>query len=436
MPYVNIPDSKLAFGVAKIVGKLQGQLANQVVESQLDITQQFRRQGCPTTGPTGRARNKQAQLSRNVSNINRRLEKFRRLATKLRPPVKGLKAALKLIILLPIPQSVPPGFGIPVGITTKFADIMHLLKEFIKQIGDDIDAIFAILETPNNLTSSLTKQLANLDGAIRSCELENELRTQLENGSVSRQQLIDIGLLDGTDDSGDIEEIFITSKLLPTFIGGNNIGQDGNLTPSETTATNDDDPLYKGKWANETRYYIKDKVSYTGKIWICNREHISNLNGGKLNGPPGIGPWDESNIVLAGGQYGQLEDGFLLNGEYEKAINTLENILLRLETSTIDNKVKDSVKGLLGAFNTLYKPLQGSLANTDRDGGILYTAPNGEVYKLKVVDDLKSPKIAPRRFAVAEDLEGVVVLQGPKSFSSSTDILIEELKFRLDNQLP
>lgn len=436
MPYVNIPDSKLALGIAKIVGKLQGRLANQVVKSQLDLTQQFRREGCPASGPTNRARSKQAQLSKNVSNINRRLEKFRRLAKKLTGPVKGLKAALKLIILLPIPQSVPPGFGIPVGITTKFADIMHLLKEFIKQISDDIDAINAILDTPNNLTTSLTRQLANLDGAVRACELENELRNQLESGAVDRQQLLDIGLINDSDDNGDIEEIFITSKLLPSFVGGNNIAQDGNLLANNTTATNNNDPLYKGKWTTGIRYYVKDKVLYQEKIWVCSKEHISNINGGKNDGPPGIGPWVESNIVLAGGDFGQLDSNFELNGDYENAIKTLENILLKLETSTIDDKVKDNVSKLLKSFNTLYTPANGSLAGTDNSGNIFYTAPNGEVYKLKIVEDRNSPKIAPRRFAVAEDKEGVVVLQGPKSFSSSTDILIEELKFRLDNQLP
>lgn len=42
---------------------------------------------------------------------------------------------------------------------------------------------------------------------------------------------------------------------------------------------------------------------------------------------------------------------------------------------------------------------------------------------------------APQRFAVAIDRQGVVVLQGPRSFSSSTDILIQEIKFRIDNLL-
>jgi hypothetical protein len=43
--------------------------------------------------------------------------------------------------------------------------------------------------------------------------------------------------------------------------------------------------------------------------------------------------------------------------------------------------------------------------------------------------------VAPQRYAVALDTLGVVVLEGPRSYSSNTDILIEELKFRIDNQL-
>ena len=41
----------------------------------------------------------------------------------------------------------------------------------------------------------------------------------------------------------------------------------------------------------------------------------------------------------------------------------------------------------------------------------------------------------PLRYAVALDPVGVVVLEGPRSFSSSTQVLIDELKFRIDNQL-
>ena len=56
-------------------------------------------------------------------------------------------------------------------------------------------------------------------------------------------------------------------------------------------------------------------------------------------------------------------------------------------------------------------------------------------YRLEIRPDKDSPPIAQRRFAVAIDEYDIVVLQGPPSFSSSTDILIEELKYRIDNHL-
>lgn len=56
-------------------------------------------------------------------------------------------------------------------------------------------------------------------------------------------------------------------------------------------------------------------------------------------------------------------------------------------------------------------------------------------YTLEIRTDNNDNGIAPRRFAVALDPAGVVVLQGVSSFSSDTEILLEELKFRIDNQL-
>ena len=56
-------------------------------------------------------------------------------------------------------------------------------------------------------------------------------------------------------------------------------------------------------------------------------------------------------------------------------------------------------------------------------------------YTLEIREDLNNAGIAPRRFAVALDPVGVVVLQGVSSFSSSTEVLLEELRFRIDNHL-
>lgn len=57
-------------------------------------------------------------------------------------------------------------------------------------------------------------------------------------------------------------------------------------------------------------------------------------------------------------------------------------------------------------------------------------------YTLEIVQDPNSPAIAPKRYAIAKDKAGIVVLYGPSSFSSDTKILLDEIKFRIDNQLP
>lgn len=56
-------------------------------------------------------------------------------------------------------------------------------------------------------------------------------------------------------------------------------------------------------------------------------------------------------------------------------------------------------------------------------------------YKITVVQDETSIGIAPKRYAIAQDRQGVVVLRGQSSFSSDSQILIDELKFRIDNKL-
>ena len=53
-------------------------------------------------------------------------------------------------------------------------------------------------------------------------------------------------------------------------------------------------------------------------------------------------------------------------------------------------------------------------------------------YVLGIVQDPNSPKIAPKRFATATDNRGIVVLRGQSSFSSSTQVLLDEIKFRID----
>jgi len=55
-------------------------------------------------------------------------------------------------------------------------------------------------------------------------------------------------------------------------------------------------------------------------------------------------------------------------------------------------------------------------------------------YALEIVQDPNSPPIAPKRYAIAKDGKGIEKLRGESSFSSDTQVLLDEVKFKIDNQ--
>jgi len=69
--------------------------------------------------------------------------------------------------------------------------------------------------------------------------------------------------------------------------------------------------------------------------------------------------------------------------------------------------------------------------------GIEYTSStNGNTYTLSIITNTDTGISVPQRQAVAKDFRGIIILKGPLSFASSEQVLLDELKFRIDNQLP
>lgn len=151
-------------------------------------------------------------------------------------------------------------------------------------------------------------------------------------------------------------------------------------------------------------------------------------------------------------------------GVIQQQSNTL--VFMRDMVDAIEND-KNAIKAIIQSTSGIFTPIRAKLAvienilarcaqnpnlsdeerknlidsiqgnTTDPSGrGIEYTASNGRTYTLSVLIDQTSPDIANKRYAIAKDFRGIVVLRGPSSFASSEQILIEELKFRIDNQLP
>lgn len=92
----------------------------------------------------------------------------------------------------------------------------------------------------------------------------------------------------------------------------------------------------------------------------------------------------------------------------------------------------------LGALDALIAQCTGQLPPNTLQKYQVYAQPEVEYkeYRIVIENDPTSPQVAPRRFAVAYNRNNIAIIKGPPSFSSDTGVLIEEVKFRIDNQLP
>lgn len=183
-----------------------------------------------------------------------------------------------------------------------------------------------------------------------------------------------------------------------------------------------------------------DKPIKTGKVVVEILSHMPIPS----SVPPGIG------VPL-----GIIQTSSNLLVWLRKMIETLENDqdsikdMLSLTDGVFSPlKVKlDKVKALLDRCATgtldedtrrrLIDELDGTSTRKEQDRtSTVYTSKSGKVYSLEIIEEVDTKGPTSRRRAIAKDFRGIEVLQGPYSFSSSTKILLDELKFRIDNNLP
>ena len=354
MPYLNIPDSKVTAGVAKLVGELQGQLSDKVYTLVNDSIQKIRREACPSLPSAQRLVQKTQAVSNSINGISNRVSKFKKLANTILRLVRVITIIVRLIKKLPIPQSVPPGFGLPVAFSMIQADLLHAAKEKIKQSKDDAAGILEVVKTPEVNLKMYGRILSRVSLVANGCRLEGLLRREVNDGRLREQTLRDLNII---NDRGEYVFSNVGANLFDTL----DFDRAGNV--------------------RENNKFTENKVD---------KEKVQK----------------------------DSEDNFL-------------NALTKLDASSeISDEIKETLKSVLDSVVTTED------RDVEESSDLNYTASNGVVYTLAIEIDPTSPSIAPRRFAVARTPRGGIALKGPKSFSSSTKILLDELKFRLDNQLP
>ena len=395
MAYVTIDESKVTAFIGSQIGSIQQTLVDKVqTKIESTVTTFVKANSCPTQATLNSIKNTKKTLSDLTTKYKKVIETYKAIPNKLRPPINTLNTLLKVLLALPIPTSVPPGIGIPLALTNKYADLVHKIRELVAQTKETIDGIDALVDTKffDTLIEDIDSKLSLLDGPIMMCTIENELKESLTDN-----ELKDLGLL---NDEGE----FLISRLVPSLV------KQDLVTPTPYADAVDDgekygQDCYRGLYELGTIYIHTDERRDVVKAKDANKYIVNN------RAKNGLDTWLDP---LSG------QDWLL----YE--INTkkqLEDLLNRLSnTSLIDRSLLDQILNNLKAFK-----IDTQAAATGR-----YVAANGAIYVIEVIDDTTSPKIAQRRFAVARDASGIIVMKGQPSFASDANILIQEIKYRLD----
>jgi len=441
MPYVNIKQSKLGPRIAKAVGRLEGELQGKIQKDISDSRTKFSSR-CPDNAGLERVSKQKDQLGRAVNGFDKRIKAFKKIPPPLRRISRTIRRIIRIIKKLPIPQGFPKPFGLPMSVDMKFADLLHKVKELAIQLGEDAETIDAILKSTEDSIAAAKSALSSLDGPIQACTIANALGDENLSNRVP--------LLLNIDEDGNILTVDINGfpaifdpSLLTGDIGTNGIptvinNQDTPTIPDSvdsgvgggtTAVTSKENYKRTGLYNPDLIYFDnrnrKDTVFYEGIEYIVNNSSKDGRTG--WDNPKNGKDWKRLNLeeLKSTKDLIRCADGNLYTeGALRKNLSDIQNILDDLNKSSLDDNQLQAVEGLYNRLNL--KDVEAP------EGGIV---PYRD-YFLEVTEDPLDFGLAPRRFAIAKDKEGVVVLRGPSSFSSSTDILIQELKFRIDNQLP
>jgi hypothetical protein len=117
---------------------------------------------------------------------------------------------------------------------------------------------------------------------------------------------------------------------------------------------------------------------------------------------------------------------------FDSMRNLLESLNTNIQTCAQELEDAEELKNILNSI----QPLENTGSEGTPNQSYTYRAANGRDYILAIIEDRGVDSTIPRRVAVAKDNLGIIILRGQPSFSSDTQVLLDELKFRIDNQLP
>ena len=211
-----------------------------------------------------------------------------------------------------------------------------------------------------------------------------------------------------------------------------------------------------GECLNDIRQSVLDELNkksggdVTGAISDSNGGDGQGANGGDgqgANGGVGTGDGIGTNLGIGVGSNGNnISGGGLNTADAAKAgINTIDNFDFKTVSDSelknilgLDPDSTINVQDLLAGNylqEQLDKELTGLTEESANDGQPSITEYNGFVISVETESESAAAgKSIKRRFAVGKNRDGVLLVQGDKSYSSNDQVLIDELIFKIESE--
>lgn len=405
MPHALLKDfkSNLVTFVASQMGRIEAAIYRYANDKLNAIINELLRK-CPPPETLNRIIKQKQSIETLANSFDQKIQKFNTIPQTLEPAIGAGKVIVEILSHLPLPSTIgiPPPYGgvivsVPVGVIQAQSNLLVFTRKMVEVLEDDVVSINDVLSSTQGIFDPLIDRLKQLDRLVDHCVNNPDAPDD------QRARVIDPRLLDPNDlsnrnlfagsfrrklNDGEEHTTTLEQDVNEAFFGA------GNNTGAGSSGGRD-----RGLWGVGIDYFVDDIITYKTLKYKCNTDHTSTADG--IAGPPGIGQyWDRvlSNVDSTG-----LSDADSTGLSKEDRDKVYEGTGLDNNTGTSDET---------------------------------YTNARNTQYTIRIENDPNSPSIAPRRRAIALDRRGVAVLKGPYSFSSSEKILKDELKFRIDNQLP
>ena len=391
-------------------------------------------------------------------------------------------------------QVGPP--GLPVSVTLKFYDLCNKLKEMAAAFELTADAVGNTVSSAEGSIQEISRQVKALEAPIKACKINQAIKSNLTNEQAGKLGLLDsngdlitetlgskilekantrpaseqlkldlsnsLGVEVNMKGTSTVDEVLNKLKnpiaagvlkgdayrLLPPGIFKLDTGESVDITGNQFAVFTDKQVLT----SNEDINLNANGINLNANGINLNANGINlNANSGNLNANSGNLNANDINLnandinLDANGNTAltvklespnSLKPGGITGtsqalAELNSALTNISDKLV-FAGDALANDVGVSVEVL----ETLKKDLEDISSGivTKKDEELTNSDLTYRGYLLKIIRDPASPKLAPRHFAVAIR-DGKQEIKGPSSFSSSKEVLLDEIKFRIDNQL-